>query len=244
MAADITLEQAREMACREHLGVWTELKRGLDNAPLHWEWTELRMSAQRMCVVAPREHAKTETFTVNGTAWESRYNPGLWTYVFAQTGNQAADWLDRIVEAVWQAHPWMMEGAWERNKYEVVFANHARVTVAGSGKSVRGAHPDRIIGDDVLSESNTLTKLKRKRIADWWFGTVSGMSHPGTTRGIGRGANHVVTMGPTRVFLVGTPFHQNDLLMSMRENPLWQFRRYQAEFDPRDCVDGLAVEVA
>ncbi len=35
----------------------------------------------------------------------------------------------------------------------------------------------------------------------------------------------------TRIFLVGTPQHQNDLLMSMRENPTYHWRRYAAEFD-------------
>jgi hypothetical protein len=54
-----------------------------------------------------------------------------------------------------------------------------------------------------------------------------------------------VVMPATKVHLVGTPFHQQDLLMSMRSNPVYEFRRYAAEFDPADLVPGTtAVEVA
>jgi hypothetical protein len=51
-------------------------------------------------------------------------------------------------------------------------------------------------------------------------------------------------MPATRIMLVGTPFHQQDLLMGMRDNPIYSFRRYKAEFAESDLVDGLAVEVS
>lgn len=90
-----------------------------------------------------------------------------------------------------------------------------------------------------------MTDHQRKATARWWFGTVGGMSHPGTVRAIGRGQQvQRVRMPPTRVHLVGTPFHRQDLLMGMRENPLYEFRRYAAESDPGDAVPGsLAVEI-
>lgn len=50
-------------------------------------------------------------------------------------------------------------------------------------------------------------------------------------------------MPPTRVHLVGTPFHQQDLLMNMAENPLYTFRRYAAEYEPDMLLEGHAVEV-
>lgn len=238
------VEDVEELLCRADLGVWTERKIGLEMAPLHWEWCSLRMHSRRLAVIAPREHSKSETFTVNGTAWESIYNPGLWTYVFAQTGDQSKAMLERIIAAVGVAAPWMVDGMVSQNKQHCVFANYARVDVAGSGKAVRGAHPDRIIGDDVLEEGSAGTSLQRKRVERWWFGTIGGMSHPQTTRAVGpRGREKVMPFGSTKVFLVGTPFHQQDLLMGMKENPVYEFRRYAAEFDPGDLVDGLAVEV-
>lgn len=238
-------EDAIELLSRAHLGWWTQERMGLKMAPLHWEWCRLRMTAKRLAVVAPREHSKTETFTVNGTAWESIYTPGLWTYVFANTGDQAKLFLQRIVRAVEKAEPWMVERAHERNQSTITFANWSQVTVAGAGKSVRSAHPDVIIGDDVMEEGSTATAFQRRRMERWWFGTVANMAHPGTKRTIGTGDQiKDVTMPPTRIMLVGTPFHQQDLLMNMRSNPIYQFRRYAAEFHPDDLVDGLAVEAS
>lgn len=236
-----------ELACQEHLGVWAERKRGFVNAALHWEWSELAMTSPRLCVVAPREHAKSEVFTVNQVTWACQYTPGLQAYCFAQTGDQATKLKERIDMAMWETAPWMMEGHKELNSTYTKFANWSSVSVAGAGKSVRGAHPDLIVGDDVLEEGNCLTHLQRQRIERWWKGTIGGMSHPGTTRTLGDtpGSPHV-EMKPTRVHLVGTPFHAADLLMSMKENPLYRFRRYSAEYDPFDLpIPGsLAVESA
>lgn len=237
--------EVQELACKAHLGVWAETKRGLENAAHHWEWSELAMTRNRLCVVAPREHAKSEVFTVNQVCWRCRYTPGLWAYVFTQTSDQASKIKERIDAAMWETEPWMIEGQHAQNSSETVFANWSRVSVAGAGRSVRGVHPDLIIGDDVLEEGNCLTHLQRKRMESWWFGTVGGMAHPGTVRTLGRSTEaRKVAIPPTKVHLVGTPFHQQDLLMSMRDNPLYEFRRYAAEFEPEDLVDGLAVEVA
>lgn len=243
--ADVRVTDAVELACKAHLGVWAERKRGLVNAELHWEWSEIAMNLMRGCIVAPREHAKSEVFTVNRTVWRSIYWPGYWTYVFAQTGGQATELLSRIKMAMWEVEPWMMEGNHGENSSDVTFANWSRITVAGAGKAVRGAHPDSVIGDDVLEEGNCLTSHQRNRMERWWFGTVGGMSHPGTYRVLGRKADAPkVWLPPTQVLLVGTPFHKQDLLMGMRENPVYEFRRYAAEFDERDLVEGsLAVEV-
>lgn len=241
---DLPADEAKELLCKAHLGWWTQEKMRLEMSPLHWEWCRLRMTAQRMAVIAPREHAKTETFTVNGTAWESIYTPGLWTYVFAATGDQSKAFLQRIITAVEKADPWMVWGAKARNATSITFANWSMVSVAGAGKAVRSAHPDVIIGDDVLEEGSAATAMQRRRIERWWFGTVANMAHPETTRTIGQGDQmREVVMPASRILLVGTPFHQNDLLMNMKENPIYQFRRYRAEFRPEDLVDGLAVEV-
>ena len=115
---------------------------------------------------------------------------------------------------------------------DIILGNYSRVTVAGRGKSVRGAHPDRIIGDDVLSEESTATSLQREKLERWWEGTVAPMAHPGTERKIGWGRIRkrapVISYKPTVIGLIGTPFHQQDLLMQMRSNPIYEFRRYSA----------------
>jgi hypothetical protein len=244
---DLPADQALEAACRAHLGVWSERKLGLTLAPVHWAWCDLRMEWSRGCVVAPREHGKSVTFAVNGTVWESLNNPGLWTYIFSATLDQAKALLGQIKATMEVVAPLMVAGAFQDSMTQVEFANGSMVTVAGAGKSVRGAHPDRIIGDDVLDEESSLSELGRKRTQRWWMGSIGGMAHPGTTRKVRTrwwDDRRILKMDPTRMWLVGTPFHDRDLLMTMRTNPVWRFHRYAAEFDPALVVPGtLAVEV-
>jgi hypothetical protein len=259
-AARLGEADAIELACKAHLGVWGERKRGQTHGGLHWEWSELAMRISRLAVIAPREHAKTETFTVNQIAWRATYNPGFWCYVFCQTGDQAKQLKERIDNALLETAPWMIAGEHGMNSVESVYANWSRVNVAGAGKAVRSVHPDLVVGDDVLEEGNCLTSLQRRKMHRWWFGTVAGLAHPGTVRVLGeledeatgkkktlvRSAEPVrVAIGATKIHAVGTPFHQQDLLLSMRDNPLYVYRRYAAEFDAGDLVPGtLAVEAA
>jgi hypothetical protein len=132
-----------------------------------------------------------------------------------------------------------------KSVHESVYANGSRVTVAGAGKAVRGAHPDRVIGDDLLTEDGCATAHQRAKTSRWWLGTVGGMPHPGTTRmvpGVGR-----KQLPPTQVIIVGTPFHSQDLLMTIKSNAVYHFRRYAAEFDPTQLPrpsESLAVEIA
>ena len=245
---DLTVEQAIEAACRSHLGVWTERRLGLQLAPFHWEWCDLAMTWSRGCVIAPREHGKSATFAINTTVWEHLYNPGLWTYIFSATLDQAKAILAGIKATMEVVAPWMVTTAYSDNMTEIEFANGSKVTVAGAGKAVRGAHPDRIVGDDVLEEDACMTDLGRRRTHRWWFGSVGGMAHPGTVRKVRTrwwDQRQIIHVPPTRIMLVGTPFHERDLLNGMRTNPLYRFRRYAAEFNPADCVPGtLAVEAA
>ncbi len=153
--------------------------------------------------------------------------------------DQAKLLLERVVGAVTEAEPWMIDGMLKDESTDVIFGNYSRVQVAGWGRRVRGPHPDRIVGDDVLSDETSDTAHQRAKVKRWWFGTVSNMAHPGTYRRLGwgklrSGKVEVLRYSPSRIILVGTPFHQADLLLSMRTNRMWHFRRYQAEFYPND----------
>jgi hypothetical protein len=138
---DMTADQAIEAACSAHLGVWSERKLGLTLAPLHWEWCDLAMEWSRGCVIAPREHGKSVTFAVNATVWESLHNPGLWTYIFSETMEQAQAKLAQVKATMELVAPLMVAGAFQDSMRQVEFANGSMVTVAGAGKSVRGARP-------------------------------------------------------------------------------------------------------
>ncbi|MDL5159432.1 hypothetical protein [Actinomycetospora termitidis] len=246
LLGDVDTDELLELACAADLATFAEHKLGYTMAPFHYEWCDLAQTERRLAVVAPREHAKTATFFENATTWRSVYTPGLWTYGFSQTLDQAKGLLARVRTAIEAVAPELVDGAEVDRADDLVLANGARITVAGAGKRVRSAHPDVIIGDDVLDDEGTATEHQRRKTARWWFGTVANMAHPGTTRPARMwGTTAMVTMPATVIHLVGTPFHASDLLMSMRDNSRYHFRRYSAECAPAERVGGTwAVEIA
>ena len=244
----LTVPEGVEWACSQHPGVFSERKLGYVNQLHHWEWYEL-VHAPRLAIVAPREHAKSEVFSVVTTAHHAIYRPGCWQIVFSNTQDQGKIILERILSAVSVAAPLLLDGPPRMTTTDAVLGNWSRITVAGVGKSFRGVHPDRIVGDDIMKEENTHTNHARQKLEAWWFGTVGPMAHPGVERAMrwGRlapqGRVPVVKHPPTTITLVGTPFHQLDLLMQMRNNPIYAFRRYVSQFKPEELVPGtLAVE--
>lgn len=184
----------------------------------------------------------SETFSVDSCAWRICYRPGIQCVIFTSDVEVAKELKERVDTAVRQHDEALIDGATVKNVKRTDYANGASIRVRTTGQKVRGLHPDHIVGDDVLSDENTITHYQRKKVERWWFATVEGMAHPGTWRVVGR---HKVWMPPTTIHLVGTPFHQSDLLMSMRSNPVYRYRRYAAEYAPSDLVPGTcAVEAA
>lgn len=236
--------EALELACSYHAGIWAERKLGFKNEPFHWEWYELEMSNNRLCVVAPREHAKSEIFSVVSTAHNVVYKPGSWQYIFSATIEQSKLLLERAVSMIQQTDPMLIQDAKKWSTSDIIFGNYARVSTGSVGRSIRGVHPDRIVGDDVLTDSNTATQLQREKIERWWFGTIAPLSHPGVHRPLGWGTTKPKGHAPslyhqaTKIVLVGTPFHQQDLLMKMKSNSAYTYRRYSAEYDIRNLKEG------
>jgi len=95
-----------------------------------------------------------------------------------------------------------------------------------------------------LTDASTSTNLQREKVERWWFGTVAPLAHPGVHRPLGWGntkpQGHQPTLfhPATKIVLVGTPFHQNDLLMKMKQNTAYTFRRYSAEYDIKNLREG------
>lgn len=202
------------MAAATDLAAWVEIRRGMLNNWHHEQWCTLAQdeSIRRLCILAPREHCKSEVFSVNLPAWKSIYVPGHWTYIFSLTVEQAVEMLDRAVGAMEQAAPDLLYVPRRWSNKDKIFANGARITVRGAGSKVRGAHPDLIVLDDILDNESAGTEYQRAKVRRWFFGTVANMAHPGT-----------------KIIVVGTPQHQLDLLMNdLRQNPEYAWIRYQA----------------
>lgn len=242
-------EEQRRRLMAASPAAWAQLARGFTNAPFHTEWYQVAERYSRAAIIAPRDHGKSEALTINRACWHMIYREGTWVLVFAATMDQAQAIKARVDEVLEETAGHLMMGARTsrhiRNARETRLLNSSRITVGSAGKAVRGGHPDLIIGDDVLEEKTCLTKHQRDKTARWWNGTVANMAHSGTVRRLPSGIKK--RMPPTRITLVGTPFHRSDLLMSMRDNDLYAFRRYAAEYDPERLPQpgaSLAVEIS
>ena len=234
-----------------HPGVWAQRRLGMVNERHHWEWYEFQMLHSRCAVCAPRESSKSAVFSVISTAHKAVFTRGSWQYLFSASLDQSKLLLERVVSTIAAVEPWLLEGAPRFSSTDVILANWSRIQIASIGKSMRGIHPDRIVGDDVLDDDTSMTDYQRRKMTGWWFGSVGPMAHPGTMRPMQwgllkpKGSSDIPMLRhpPTTITLAGTPFHQLDLLMSMRDNPVYAFRRYAAEFDPKELIPGtMALE--
>jgi hypothetical protein len=250
-ADELSVGEIQSALLYRHAGYWAEQTLGYHNEPFHDEWYGLELIYPRVAVVAPREYAKSEVFSVITTAHHVQW-AGYWQYLFSDTLDQAEELAARAVSLIGDARPDLVETMYRDEKGDKIFANYSRLTVGGRGKKIRGAHPDRIVGDDILDDESTATHHQRQKVHKWWFGTVAEMAHGPITRRLGWGRNitpsmqQVIAVPPTNFVLVGTPFHEEDLLLGMRQNPIYHFRRYEAFYHPGDLVmeGSLAVEIA
>jgi hypothetical protein len=156
------------------------------------------------------------TACVSNVAWSIWRNP-LEVMLFSNTEERASHLKRKIDRAVGIAAPDLMPRRTPSDR-DTRFTNGATIEAAGIGASKRGAHPDLIIVDDALSKEHA---------HDWFFGDVMGM-------------------GPKRLLVLGTPFHESDLLMGdLRKNSHFRWYRFAAEYVPErmPLAGSLAVEV-
>lgn len=209
-----------EGALKYDLDYWSHHIRRFEN-PLHIkEWyglidQVLFQGLRRLCVIAPRDHAKSEVFVVSTVTYLAKYGMDLgwkWVYIFSDTQPQANEMIDRCYTEINKCYPELTNRMLKNDVMEKKLRNGFRFMGRGAGASVRGAHPDLIIGDDVLNDGNSANNQGREKIKNWWSQTVTNMAKP-----------------TSAIILEGTVQHELDLLMSMKDNPSYMFRKYSAE---------------
>ena len=210
-----------EFLCRHDINMWSEVYRGFENPPHIRVWHGLINQiifggSKRLCVLAPRDHAKSEVFAVNTTTYLAKYGGDRWkwVYIFCNTQAQANDRVFRIHEAVLRCYPDFVVGMKRDEVREKIYFNSFRITARGTGASVRGAHPDLIIADDILDDDNSATNMSREKVKKWWFETVTNMCKP-----------------TSAIIIEGTPQHELDLIMGLEHNSAYKWKRYPAEME-------------
>lgn len=185
----------------------------------HLDWDLLVNEANRICVLAARDHGKSFFFTMGFPIWKAGYNaPGSTGYVFSATQPQAEALLKKIKDELLEnpelAHliPYTRDRYWSARSIRL--RNGSTIKAYGFGVRVRGGHPDWVVCDDVLNDDDIYSETIRRRNIDYFLSAISGMVHR-----------------RKQLIVVGTPMHQADLYAELEQNGEYTCRSYPAE-DP------------
>ena len=105
--------QLHEIQLKYNLDYWAENIRGFQNPQHIQEWYELIRRVlfgglRRLCVIAPRDHAKSEVFVVSTATYLAKYGPRLgweWMFIFSDTQPQANEMVDRCATEINRVYP-------------------------------------------------------------------------------------------------------------------------------------------
>ncbi len=169
---------------------------GFQLTPFHKEWFDNSESNNKICIIASRDHGKSVFFRVY-ILWKMAYHPGTEVLFFSHSQHQSIDHMGKMDELIMTtpalAHLKPARG-WAKQLFR--FTNKSSIRAMSIGKAVRGAHPDIVVLDDILS-SEADTQLKS--ISTWFYTALLPVLHHSA-----------------QLCVVGTPFSFTDLYSELR----------------------------
>lgn len=179
----------------------------------HEEWHDALTNNRRFVLWASIEMAKTQSIAVARVLYELARDPNIRICVISNVHAQAAKIL-RVIstyieqnEDVRTLTPLRPGDYWTSSAITVqrqVVSKDPSVQVTGIHGPILGSRLDLVIADDILDVENTRTPEQRQALEDWWLATVTG---------------RLVESG--RIWMIGTPWHPEDLLHRFSRKPGW-----------------------
>ena len=181
---------------------------GFQLAHFHKEWYENAENNNKVCVIASRDHGKSVFFRVY-LLWKMAYNPNTEVLFFSHSQHQSIDHMGKMNELI-ETTPALQHlkpaRGWAKQLFRMT--NKSSIRAMSIGKAVRGAHPDIVVLDDILS-SEADTQLKA--ISTWFYTALLPVLH------------HTAQM-----CVVGTPFSFTDLYSELKSLDGYCVREYPA----------------
>ena len=132
----------------------------------HQEWFDLSEGNNKTCIIASRDHGKSVFYRVY-LLWKMAYNPGTEVLFFSHSQHQSIEHMGKmneLIEAIPALQHLKPKRGWAKQKFK--FTNKSSISAMSVGKAVRGAHPQIVVLDDILS-SEAQTQLKH--ISSWFY---------------------------------------------------------------------------
>ena len=177
-------------------------------ADFHQEWFDMSENHNKTCVIASRDHGKSVFYRVY-LLWKMAYNPGTEVLFFSHSQHQSIEHMakmNELIETVPALQHLKPKRGWAKQKFK--FTNKSSISAMSVGKAVRGAHPDIVVLDDILS-SEAATQLTH--VASWFYTALLPVLH------------HTA-----QLCIVGTPFSYTDLYQELKGLKGYQVREYPA----------------
>lgn len=204
------------------------------NADFHREWHKNLREHDQVVTMASVEHAKTQQIAVGGALHAIGTDTSLRVAIIANSGTQSGKTLgllrkhiqenDRVKEVFPDLEPTDKDGEpWHNTALTVkrdTFSKDPTVQALGVQGRILGSRLDLIIVDDVLDFENTRTPEMLQKTLDWFDSSVMSRLTDGG-----------------RVWVIGTPWHPEDLLHVLSRRPGWANFKYGAVLNPKDPTD-------
>lgn len=190
------------------------------NSRTHEAWHGLLDRYRRVVIWAHVEAGKSTQVSLARVAWEIGNDPMLRVVLVMRTDGQAQKLCGALQKLItspeyravfphverdrsrpWTAHQFTVK----RNSR----SPHPTFAAYGVHGKVLGARVDLLVMDDVVDHENTMTKNGRDDLRGWFESTLEGRL---TTK--------------SRVWIVGTAWHKDDLLHAFSRAPGWVARRF------------------
>jgi hypothetical protein len=205
-------------------------------APIHREWQAFLSANAWAVLVAPVEHGKTSQL-VGRVLWEIGKNPDIrigWISLAEEQAFKVVAQVRRYIEEssrLREVFPNLKRSTreghlWNKHALEVERSPYVRdptIRGYGSGTKIPGARLDLIVCDDVLDRDNTSTLEQSQKMIDWFDTSV-----------LTRAQDDVRTGVNARLWVVGTPWADHDLLHELPKRKSFANRIFCAVQNPDD----------
>ena len=174
-----------------------------------------------IALAAPRGHTKSTCFSVNYLLWEIARNPNIRILLVSNTESQSQSFLREVVARVERDENYIeyagklkpqIPDKWTSRE---IIVNRSRfdmkdptISTVGMGGTILSKRADIILCDDVLNMENTRTLEQRMKVKDWFDSVLLPVLNPGG-----------------RVIVVGTIWHEQDLLQDLLKSAEYDYRK-------------------
>jgi hypothetical protein len=233
-AAQIRKARTDPVAFAEYVMLDETTRKPIHLAQFQRDWHKYWGDHDWSVLVAPVEHGKTIS-VISRLLWELGRNPNLRCAWISDSEEQALKVLGvikRYIEdspRLRKVFPGLRRSLrpqhlWNMHAIEVDRSPYLRdptIRVYGSGTKIAGARLDIIVLDDVLSPQNTNTLEQCQKLISW-FDTVV----------LTRAQDQAEGGAAARIWVIGTPFVDYDLLHELPKRKSFAGRIYSAVKNP------------